>query len=154
MSRIELNIGDKVRPATLIDYEGFIIPVADYIVAAATTNKSGRPSDIGIVSDKYREGWGDLNGVCDEGHGLWVSVSFLVRYFRVNSSPDRALIKDEFVFRRKNLKGKIGNIISQLPGSQMLFVEFDEDLGGCSADGLGKAGHCVMIPQRYIKNVK
>jgi hypothetical protein len=72
----------------------------------------------------------------------------------VNSSPGRALIKDEFVFRRKNLKGKVGNIISQLPGSQMLFVEFDEDLGGCSADGLGKAGHCVMIPQKYIKNVK
>lgn len=154
MPKINLNIGDKARPVTMVDYEGIVIPVADYIIGAAITSKSGQATNIGIVSPKYISGWGDLNGACNEGHGLWVTATFLMRYFRINSIGGRALIKDEFVFRRKNLKGRVGEVISKLPGSRMLFVEFNEDLGGCSADGLGKAGHCVMVPEEHVQLVK
>lgn len=33
------------------------------------------------------------------------------------------------------------------------FVEFDEDVGGGSADGLGKTGFCVALPSELLENV-
>ncbi len=154
MPETKCKVGDKVRPVTVLDHEGFIVPMMDYTIAITTTDKIGRLNNIGIVSEKYIEGWGSLNGRCEEGYGLWVTMNFFTKHFKINSSTRRALIKDEFIFRRKDLKGKVGNMISQLPGSELFFVEFDENLGGCSADGLGKAGRCVMIPKKHIKIVK
>ena len=31
------------------------------------------------------------------------------------------------------------------------FIELEEDVAGCSADGLGKTGHCVVVSAKDIK---
>jgi len=35
-----------------------------------------------------------------------------------------------------------------------VFVEFNEDVNGCSADGLGKAGHCVAVKTKILTKKK
>jgi hypothetical protein len=35
-----------------------------------------------------------------------------------------------------------------------VFVEFEEDVNGCSADGLGRAGYCVAVNTKVLTKKK
>jgi len=46
--------------------------------------------------------------------------------------------------RGVDLEGKSCRMLAGLDDGTV-FVEFKEDVNGCSADGLGKSGHCVAV---------
>jgi hypothetical protein len=60
-------------------------------------------------------------------------------------------VKEDFTYRGRNLKGMPFRFIGVLPSNEHAVVEFHEDVGGHSADGHGKKGHCVVLPLEAIK---
>jgi len=65
------------------------------------------------------------------------------------------VVKGDFLFKKRNLKDLPCKIVFPIGTSHDVMVEFDEDIGGCSGDGHGKQGHCVVIDKRsLIKETK
>jgi len=115
--------------------------------------------------DTSRDYWGNLNGYCENYHGNWVRAGdvFSGRLYKrikkaAGSSDDKVrFIKTDLIYKRKSLIGKKCRIIRPFKrfGSSSYFVEFDEEIGGCSCDGLGKAGHCLPVHAKFlVKSLK
>jgi hypothetical protein len=94
------------------------------------------------------DGWHDLEGALPDSTAYWITQQELIDCFAFSVSE--AEVKDNIMLKNRNLKGMTGKILS-LMDKQFYFLEFDEDVGGCSADGLGKAGHCVAINKKHLK---
>lgn len=136
-----------------LEYDGYRIPVGKYTIGGIKKWKSKSAYLIGIVSNQPNAvDWGDLDGMVAPGTGLWIDSRYLAQYFDLSISKTM-IVKDKFMFRRKNLEGMKCRTVGTLPDNKSSFVEFDENVDGCSADGLGKAGHCVIIPHEYLKLV-
>jgi hypothetical protein len=94
------------------------------------------------------DGWHDLEGELPNRTAFWVTESELITCFAF--AVNEAEVKDDIMLKNRNLKGMTGKILG-LMDKYFYFLEFDEDVGGCSADGLGKAGHCVAINKKHLK---
>jgi hypothetical protein len=92
--------------------------------------------------------WHNLDGHLPDHTGYWFEGGELFYYF--DMFEVEAQITKDFVFKGVNLAGKTGKILANLEGG-FQFVELEEDVGGCSADGLGKAGHCVAVHKTTLK---
>lgn len=108
----------------------------------------GSSSMIGVVREEPSAGWNDLHGSVADNTGLWFQISNFEQYFEVIGSNKFTVVKN-YKFGRTELKGKTGHVIHK--GNDGLFVEMDEHINGLSCDGLGKTGHCALIPQKYIE---
>ena len=151
----DLKVGDRVRNVRNLSYEGISILPGDYTIGSMLKDgKGGAITHYGIVSEMAFMDWGDLNGICPGGHGIWLSANFFIKNFIHSEFGKKMQIGGEFIFKRRNLKGKNCMLISKLPNSRVAFVEFDEDIDGCSADGLGKAGRCALVPYKILEKVK
>jgi len=147
------KVGSSVAVKDFLHYESVVIPPGTYIVASILKDGSNNTTHYGIVTknQKIIQGWGDLSGMCTPGCGLWIPIKFLYKYFAQPEFGTEVFIREEFVFKKQNLKGKKCRLIGGLPRSNTVFVELGEFVDGCSADGLGKAGHCILIPRKYLK---
>lgn len=107
---------------------------------------------IGLYSlDHKVGGWNDLNGEVDDYRGWFIDASELEGI--IERSDARYEINKSIVYRGKELKGMPCKVVASIEG-HLVFVELDEHVDGCSADGLGKAGHCVAVSDRSIKVIK
>ena len=100
--------------------------------------------------DMYQEGWGDLDGEVEEGKGWWISVSNLEK--SILEGGERYKVDGKVEFKGQDLNGRSCNILASFDNG-MVFVEFEEDVSGCSADGLGKSGHCVAVNTNFLKRI-
>lgn len=146
--------GAKVKCMSSFEYDGCFIPLGTYEVVAISKTSVDKIEHIGIASYKALESWGDLNGKVPPCCGLWISVKVMMNHFELDRIGRKVVIKDKFVFKRRNLKGKVCKIVGILPSSKIMFVELQEHIDGCSADGLGKAGHCILIPQKHLEKAE
>jgi hypothetical protein len=62
-------------------------------------------------------------------------------------------ITKDVEFKKHPLKGMKCRIVTSLSNGDHI-VELEENVGGLSADGLGKQGHCVVISPSHLKTVK
>jgi hypothetical protein len=108
---------------------------------------------VGLFSPTPIEGWSDLDGEVDHKHGWYVGIKDLNWIIESNEGKMKS-ISHNFEFNGVQLKGKKCKFLSILENTKdnLAFVEFEEDIGGCSADGLGKRGHCVAVPRKVIKD--
>jgi hypothetical protein len=104
---------------------------------------------IGVHSENEHSLWGTLDGHLEDKHGLWLEGNSLFSYF--NIITDSITIGKDFNFKNKNLKGMDCKILHQDKRNNQYFVEFLDNIGGGSADGLGKSGHCVAIPGNLLE---
>lgn len=103
---------------------------------------------VGLYSPgKKLSHWGDLDGEVADGKGWWIEIDNLSRC--IDSSAVEYVIGNEFKHRGVDLKDKPCKILAGLEEG-MVFVELEEHVSGCSADGLGKAGHCVAVPRGIL----
>ena len=109
--------------------------------------KKGSGLHIGLVSDRPRDGWHDLDGHCKSNCGYWVEPRELTKYYAV--VKDKHVVSANVQFKGRSLKGMGCKILSNLPKSK-IFVELDENVGGASGDGLGKKGHCVVLRKENV----
>jgi len=103
---------------------------------------------LGLYSKKYKDGWHDLEGHVDTGHGWWFEDHEAESLFRAKS---KIKIIASFEFKNKNLKGMSGRLLAPIENTSLIFIELKEKVGGCSGDGLGKKGCCVAIDKDLIK---
>lgn len=73
--------------------------------------------------------------------------------FKMYDVPNDLRVSKKFVFKGKNLEGMRCKRLATLEGGEY-FVELEEDVGGCSCDGLGKAGHCVVVSNKMLASQK
>jgi len=111
--------------------------------------KEGHTAVIGLYHPhgKVRDySWGDLDGEVEAHCGYWITLEGFLECFEL---PDcRAEVVADVIFKGRNLKGMKGKVVAS---GELMFVELEEDIGGCSADGLGKSGHCVALNPKEIK---
>ncbi len=100
---------------------------------------------IGIVANERRSGWGDLDGQVRDHSGTWIKEDRFFQYFALEAKPIMVISKSH-KFRKLDLQGMKCIVLSSLPKGNGAMVEFEKDVGGCGGDGLGKAGHCLIIP--------
>ena len=146
--------GIKITCKSPLEYDGCRIPPGTYEIVALSSSQSDGLGHIGVTSKKALKSWGDLNGQTASGHGLWLSIEVVDKYFKLDHVGRKMVIKNKFMFKRKDLRGKTCKIVGNLPNSKITFVELQEHIDGCSADGLGKAGHCILISQEHLKKVE
>lgn len=109
-----------------------------------------------------RENWGTLEGFCDPHHGFWVDLVDLLQYqylikrdnkYKEGLPKDKVRwIKTDVMFKGKSLISKKCKIIRLFKrfSSTAYFVEFEDYIGGCSCDGLGKSGHCLPVNSKFL----
>lgn len=111
--------------------------------------RGGSPTLVGLHSpDERIDGWGDLDGHTGNRRGWWVSANELSGCI-IEGNDDFEVSKD-IEHRGVKLKGKTCRRLATMSDGS-IFVEFDEDVNGCSADGLGKTGHCVALSPSALK---
>lgn len=98
-------------------------------------------------------GWGDLDGEVGEYQGWWIGLVDLHNCIELKDTAKKYICKP-IEFSGIDLKGKECVILTSIDKSGLVFVEFSENIGGCSADGLGKRGHCIAVPYGVLKNLK
>ena len=103
---------------------------------------------IGLYSPDQRiEAWADLDGDVPHHKGWWISADVLLQSIVChNTNYERAR---PFKYHGTDLKGKPCRMLASLDNGTV-FVEFEEDVNGCSADGLGKSGRCVAVDNNVL----
>jgi hypothetical protein len=109
---------------------------------------------IGLQAMQEQSHWHDLDGHLDPGYGYWVNSDTFRRI--VSQGPEKVKVVKSFKIGEIDLKGKTGKVVGFIEDKKYpsTFVEFEENVGGCSADGLGKRGHCVAIPKSALSNTE
>lgn len=149
MLSITVN-GQVIRTGMLFksvrsEFEG--IPIGPGVQVTVVSIGS---SSIGVQADTPLPGWNDLNGEVPSNTGLWVNTTNFFSYYE-EAGQHKIIIVKECSFDKSDLKGKTGKVLNQNPDG--LFVELEEEIGGISFDGLGKAGHCAFVPKDCVEYV-
>jgi len=116
-----------------------------------TVNSNGKYS-VGLYSPHQKvEEWSDLDGEVGSRRGWWIDAISLEKC--IENLGGEFVIDKPLEHRGINLKGKLCRMLAH-PDNGTIFVEFNEDISGCSADGLGKAGHCVAVKSNILTKKK
>lgn len=102
---------------------------------------------IGIVSDQPVKGWGDLEGEVPPSCGYFAAADAIADLFFI--VEEFFVVRGDTKFKKKSLNGMRCKMVAPLSGN-LCFVELEENVGGGSADGLGKKGHCVLVPSNTL----
>lgn len=143
MSSVTVN-GEIVRTGMLFEsirseFEGILIGPGTKVTVVSVG-----PRSIGVQANAPIPGWNDLNGEIPNNTGLWITTLNFFSYYKKVGHHKITIVK-ECSSGQSDLKGKTGKVLDN--NCDGLFVEFEEDIGGISFDGLGKAGHCAFIPK-------
>lgn len=143
-------VGDKLV-ANMEAHENGLCPNKTTVTVVLIRNDSSGIPVIGIRSPKRLEGWHDLDGNVEPHKGLWLTRDTLMDNFSiVHTSME---VSSDFEFKNRNLKGKRCRVLSHDKRLNHYMVEFDENIGGTGADGMGKSKHCALIPGHILKQV-
>lgn len=145
---VKICLNDKLRANKSAQAKG--ICKCDDIVEVRTL-RVGERIHVGLYSHQQISGWGDLDGMVPSRQGLWQDSRFLLSFFELIHQDK--VVAEDFNFKKRNLKGMRCKVVHHNGSRGQSFVEFDEDVGGGSADGLGKTGFCVALPSELLKNV-
>jgi len=144
------------KPGSFDKFSGLMgLPInteVEIVLIKKTDTRHGTRILFGIKTlsgERFPE-WHDLEGNLYDGNGYFVGKDIVRSCFTPTASAGSMVIAKAFKFRRQDLKDMKCRIISPMPGSSESIVEFDEDIGGCGADGLGKSGHCLVVPNEIL----
>lgn len=148
---IIIKTGMRIKFNRLIEDEGIAPKNTTPVVYKIQRGFNGVDDDdqIALYNPDYKiDDWSDLNGQVESRRGRWFTATELRRYIKV---PDGQMVIDKDVnFKGRNLKGMKCQFLIEVD-SDTAFIELEEDVGGCSADGFGKAGHCIAVNKRMLK---
>ena len=120
-----------------------------YIQQASSNTRS---SSVGLYSPHQRiDGWSDLDGDVGHHRGWWINSDALAKC--IQESDAKYTVSKAVEHHGVQLKDKSCLMLAHLDDG-LIFVEFEEDVNGCSADGLGKAGHCVALKSNVLTKKK
>jgi hypothetical protein len=144
-----LCIGNKVRSTERAAENG--ICSADMILTVHQFKGDGELL-VGLYSERRLGGWGDLDGAVPSKQGFWATRDVILDNFELISND--YIITGNESFKGKNLKNMRCKILHVDRRSGATFVELDKNVGGGSADGSGRRGHCVVVSQKSLVKKK
>jgi hypothetical protein len=115
--------------------------------------RAGDPSTIALYSPDMRiDGWHDLEGEVGNNRGWYVTSA---EFRRIVDPKEGQLyeISKTVTHKGRDLKGIRGRLLVTFQNG-LVFLELEENINGCSGDGLGKSGHCVALHPDFLKKVK
>lgn len=130
-------------------YENLLKP-GEIMFLRLIYERSDNSFNLGLYSNEYKDGWHDLEGEVEEGHGWFFNDEEVKKYFKFKT---KITIISDFEFKKINLKGLKGRILAVVDRSNHLLVELEKNIGGSSGDGLGKRGHCLIVDKKLIKQL-
>ena len=108
--------------------------------------------------DRYKTWTCKIIGSCADNL-LNRSVNIRIDYLQEHPSSDsfyrpgqQVEIVAEIDFRKKPLQGMKGRVILSTDQEGDVGIEFTEDIGAGSLDGVGKEGHCIYIEASLVKS--
>lgn len=157
------KLGDKLKyirkPSSYDQFSGLMgLPINTdvgivLIIKKTESDRRRNPRTLfGIKTldgEKFPE-WHDLEGNLYDRNGYFINKYIVKTCFAPSAAAGNMIISEEFKFRRRDLKDMKCKIISPMPGDNESLVEFNKDIGGCGADGLGKSGHCLVVPNKIL----
>lgn len=146
----QLRIGDVLIATSEVGGSGLC--EEGELLTVAGVHPGAKESHYGLVSKRKRSGWHRLDGLCEDGHGYWVPLSLIKKCLRPYNSE--MIVEENFEHRGRNLRGMKCRMLSDLSYSDQILVEMAENVGGSGGDGLGKAGHCVLLPRKVVRENK
>lgn len=147
-----VQIGDRLTSRNQSGKLG-IPPGREVKIVDISNRGGGGEAAIGVADTRVNRGWHNMDGRLDSGSGYWINANELFGYFRLSRLSESVVVKSDFSFRNKNLKGKRGKLLATLPDCDDSMIEFEEFVEGCSCDGLGKAGHCLVVSHSILEFV-
>ena len=125
-------------------------------VGSKATIKSIKIDDSGNIvigmffeaphSTKYH----NLDGLVKQGHGYWLTPVQLLSDSSFTLLQEDVVLCPGVTLKEKNIGNKQGRILKHLSNTGYIMVELLENIEGCSGDGLGKAGHCVILKKNKV----
>jgi hypothetical protein len=118
-------------------------PAGSRAVVRQITDNGGE--NIGMeFEDNWSGDYHNMNGLLDGNRGYWIRHSDLLSSGFFSQVNIDKVVKSDYIFKGKNLKGKKVKVLARLDKEHVM-AAFEENIGGCSGDGKGKAGHCVVM---------
>ncbi|MEA3296170.1 MAG: hypothetical protein U9Q27_03480 [Patescibacteria group bacterium] len=92
-----------------------------------------------------------LNDLVEHGHGYWLTLMQLLSNSSFRFLPENIILNPDIKLKEKNIGNKEGRILKHIFDTKYIMVELLDNVGGCSGDGIGKAGHCVILNKDKIR---
>ena len=100
---------------------------------------------VALQTDKEYDGWLSFDGDLEENTGYLINhKAFLKCFEAITFSSLERTVGVAIKHKGIDIKNRKCTIISEGDSNDVL-VEFDEDIGGNSGDGVGKQGHCLLL---------
>jgi hypothetical protein len=150
--------------------------VCDSVYVDVVQDGDGEASDsILVVKEDYSCDMYDEYAVMEENCELiskmasavfdWASVAFDTAinklFFVTNNTAekkvDKLVVKDSFLVKNNNIKGKSFRVISRITdddGKKYVVGDFDEDINGFCMDGKMEKRSCAIIPESITTTEK
>jgi hypothetical protein len=141
-----ITVGDELKATKRAEGAG-LCAAGDIVKVVAIIGDNMDHGRIGVRFPKARNAFHNLDGATDDNHGYWFVPNVIPEYFETHNNE--FVIKEDFIFKSRNLKGMKCRWLNGI-GRDNAMVEFDECVGGGSADGTGRSGHCVIVPTDRI----
>jgi hypothetical protein len=163
-----------VKNDGVVFYEGAIIEATKYAemlpsgrvcrIVRLIWTKQGQ-CKIGIYYPESYETMHDLDGELPSYTGYWLERQHLNTAFIMYEM--KLTITGSFTHRGKEMQGKKGKYLCPIDNRakmhilgatlytpDQIVVEMEENVGGTGCDGLGKSGHCVIVPKNAVTYAK
>lgn len=144
----EIHVGDKFF--CIGENKDWKLKEGLQIEIVLIDNYEDKQYEIGVYAPDAPDGWHDLDEEIDEPNGYYFSHEDFVNYFRRDNAY-KILGKTFYFAGSTELKGRrlTGLKCKVLKKSQShMLLEFEENIGGSSGDGIGKSGHCLISAYR------
>ncbi len=148
IENVVINMDDELE-VTKAGGDFYGIPVGERVRVSDFIDNNGKSISFYLTTNNRHEQLGDPDDfVGEDGWCIKVLDRKLMTHFKKVERGNKGYIKDDYSFRGRNLKGMQCNIITKIDGNA--FIEMSENIGGGSCDGIGKTGHCIIVPKNII----
>lgn len=122
-------------------------------IAVIRSTKINGSGEVAVGMDfevSHNAKYHDLDGMVKFGHGYWLTPNRLLSESSFILLQEKIVLKPGIKLKEKDIGNKQGRILKYFFRTEYVMVELSENVEGCSGDGLGKAGHCVILEKNKI----
>lgn len=145
------TVGDKYIITSIGNANGYGLKNTVVNIWGFKKIDNGKTTLVGLHNSVYDKNWCNLNGEVLSGYGLWVNpLRFVNNFLSISREYE---ISTEFNFKNQNLKSRHCKVLC-FYDKDHVFVEINKNVGGGSCDGVGKTGHCIILPYNNLRKIK